>query len=125
MGWSIKLPKYTKEVFPEWFEETWMGHLNGAQRQYRYGRMHILEYEDYLDVHIDMVDPRSNPVGHAIQDAPEIVVGTTCGVLGGLYIGRKMYKHTNSKVGSAVLGLAAGGACFVAGMKVTRWLGEK
>ncbi|MXX21388.1 MAG: hypothetical protein F4Y82_03620 [Cenarchaeum sp. SB0665_bin_23] len=123
MGWNIRLPKYTKEVFPEWFEETWLGHLNGAQRQYRYGRMHILEYEDYLDVHIDMVDPRSNPVGHVIRDAPEVIVGVACGALGGLYMGRKTYRHTNSKMASVVLGLAVGGVCFVAGMKATKWLG--
>lgn len=125
MQWSIKLPKYTKELFPEWFEETWIGHLNGAYKQYRYGKMHILEYEDYFDVHIDAVDPRSNPVGHAIQDAPEVIVGAGCGTLGGLYMGKKMYQYTNSKVGSAVLGLAVGGACFVTGMKVAKWLGER
>jgi hypothetical protein len=64
-------------------EETLLGKKNGAYKQYRYGNLHIREYDDKFLVHTDKVDPRKNPLGHLIHDAPEVLVGLACAVLGG------------------------------------------
>lgn len=102
-----------------------MGHPNGSKKQYRYNNLHILEYEDHFDVHVDEVDPRSNPLGHAVRDAPEILVGIACGTLGGLYVGKKVHRYTNSKAGGIVSGLVTGGICFAVGMRAAKRLGER
>ena len=123
MGWSVRLPKYTREVFPHWFEETWMGHLDGAKRQYRYDKLHILEYDDHFLVHTDDFDPRRHPVQHVLHDAPEVIAGAICGAAGGLYAGRKAYRATGSGAAGIATALASAGVCFVAGMHAARRAG--
>ena len=74
-GDEIEVPKELREFMPEGTEETILGQKNGAQKQYRYGNLHIREYNDKFLVHTDKVDPRVNPIGHLVHDAPEILIG--------------------------------------------------
>ncbi len=80
---EIEVPREVREFMPEWIEETYLGEWHGARKQYRYGRLHIREYDDKFLVHIDKADPRSDPLGHLIYDAPEILAGL---VDGGLHL---------------------------------------
>ena len=82
-GDEIEVPKELREFMPEGAKETFLGQKNGAGKQYRYGNLHIREYDDKFLVHMDRVDPRKDPVGHLIHDAPEVLVGLACAVFGG------------------------------------------
>ena len=58
MTWDeIKVPKEVRPFMLEEAEQTRLGQKNGAIRQYRYGNLHIREYEDKYLVHTDKVDP--------------------------------------------------------------------
>lgn len=78
---EIEIPREVREFMPENAIETFLGQKNGAKKQYRYGLLHIREYEDKFLVHMDKVDPREDPLGHLIKDAPEFIVGATCSFL--------------------------------------------
>jgi hypothetical protein len=60
---------------PQCFQKTLLGEPKGALKQFRgpHG-IHILEYEKEWVLHRDRVDPRINPVGHLVKDAPHILV---------------------------------------------------
>ena len=81
---EIEIPKEIREFIPENAEETVLGDPKNAKKQYRYGKLHIREYENKYLVHMDKVDPRTDPIGHLINDAPEILVGVGCAILGGV-----------------------------------------
>jgi len=106
-GNEIEVPKELREFMLEEAEETFLGKKNGAYKQYRYGNLHIREYDDKFLVHTDKVDPRENPLGHLIHDAPEVLVGLACAALGGAKV-RSALKQKKSPVtgiiGSLVLG---------------------
>jgi len=74
----LKIPKRLVPLPTEvGFEKTDLGYLKGAKCQYRLmledGRsLHLLEYDDYYTLHWDEIDPRKDPLGHLIFDAPEI-----------------------------------------------------
>lgn len=80
---EISVPKEIREFMPDGAEETVLGQKNGARRQYRYGNLHIREYDDKFLVHTDRVDPRRNPIGHLVIDAPEILAGLACAIFSG------------------------------------------
>ena len=80
-GDEIAVPKELREFMLEEAEETFLGQKNGAKKQYRYGNLHIREYEDKFLVHTDKIDPRKDPLGHLIIDAPEVLVGLGCAIL--------------------------------------------
>ena len=67
---EIEVPKELREFMIDGAEETFLGQKNGAIKQYRYGNLHIREYGDKFLVHTDKIDPRENPIGHLVQDAP-------------------------------------------------------
>ncbi len=76
MTWDeIEVPKEIRSFMLEDAEETPIGQKNGALRQYRYGNLHIREYDDKYLVHVDKVDPRKDPIGHLVLDAPEVLLG--------------------------------------------------
>ncbi len=104
---EIEVPKELREFMLEKAEETFLGQKNGANKQYRYGNLHIREYDDKFLIHTDKIDPRENPIGHLIHDAPEVLVGLACAVLGGTKI-ISAIKQKKSPVtgiiGSLVLG---------------------
>jgi len=56
------------------FEETPLGEVRGAFRQFRglHGG-HAREYDDSWEIHRDTTDPRVDPFGHLINDAPYVL----------------------------------------------------
>lgn len=87
---NILIPKSVRPIID--YTETKLGSKNGAEKQYRYGTLHIREYENYYSVHMDKVDPRINPIGHLLKDAPEYII---CGIMAstiGLKVGTAFYK---------------------------------
>ncbi len=108
-GNEIEVPKELRKFMLEKAEETFLGQKNGANKQYRYGNLHIREYDDKFLVHSDKVDPRENPIGHLINDAPEVLVGLACAVLGGtktISTIKQKKSPVTGIVGSLVLGYA-------------------
>jgi len=96
-GDEIEVPKELREFMLEGAEETLLGQKNGAQKQYRYGNLHIREYNEKFLVHTDRIDPRKDPIGHLVHDAPEILIGLACAVFGGSQITKKLLKKKSKK----------------------------
>ena len=108
-GNEIEVPKELRQFMLEKAEETSLGQKNGANKQYRYGNLHIREYDDKFLVHTDKVDPREDPIGHLIHDAPEFLVGLACATIGGTKISSSLKQKKSSLpsiLGSLVLGYA-------------------
>ena len=97
-GDEIEVPKELREFMLEEAEETILGQKNGAQKQYRYGNLHIREYDDKFLVHTDKIDPRVNPIGHLVHDAPEVLIGLACGIFTGAYSAKKFSKKNSNKI---------------------------
>ena len=97
-GDEIKVPKELREFMLENAEETLLGEKNGAYKQYRYGNLHIREYADKFLVHNDRIDPRKDPVGHLVYDAPEVLVGLACAIFGGSQIAKKISSRNSEKL---------------------------
>jgi len=99
MPWNeIEVPKELREFMLDEAEETLLGKKNGAYKQYRYGNLHIREYDDKFLVHTDKVDPRKDPLGHLIHDAPEILIGLAFAVFGGSQIAKKFLNKKSKKL---------------------------
>ena len=93
MSWDeIEVPKEVRPFMLEGAKETNLGQKNGAIKQYRYGNLHIREYDDKYLVHMDKVDPRKDPLGHLIFDVPEILVGIASAFWGGKKVTSEIYK---------------------------------
>ena len=75
---AIIVPRSVRPIMD--YEETCLGDKKGAKKQFRYGTLHIREYKDYLVVHMDKVDPRKDPLGHLLIDAPEYLVSAFAGL---------------------------------------------
>lgn len=86
---EIEVPKEIREFMLEGAKETILGQKNGAKKQFRYGNLHIREYENKFLVHTDKIDPRKDPIGHLIYDSPEVMIGLACAILGGKKISKK------------------------------------
>ena len=95
---EIEVPKELREFMLEEAEETILGQKNGAQKQYRYGNLHIREYDDKFLVHNDRIDPRKDPIGHLVYDAPEVLIGLACGIFGSSQIAKKIMKKDSKKL---------------------------
>ncbi len=106
-GDEIEVPKEIRQFMLEKAEETNLGQKNGANKQYRYGNLHIREYDDKFLVHTDKIDPRKDPLGHLFYDAPEVIIGLTCAAIGGYQVGTNIFKKTNSKNLSKISGLGS------------------
>ena len=126
---EVRVPKEAREFMPDWAEETVLGEPQGSRRQYRYGNLHIREYDDCYTVHADRVDPRRDPLGHLIRDAPEVLIGAGCG----LAAGALAYAASRSSVGgsrgtgrsvlaAAAAAAASGCASYAAAKEVRRRL---
>ena len=96
-GDEIEVPKELREFMLEGAEETFLGQKNGAQKQYRYGNLHIREHNEKFLVHTDRIDPRKDPIGHLVHDAPEILIGLACAIFGGSEITKKFLKKKSKK----------------------------
>jgi hypothetical protein len=97
---EILVPKEIREFMLDGAEETFLGKKNGAKKQYRYGNLHIREYEDKFLVHTDKIDPRKDPLGHLVFDAPEVLVGLACAIFGGSQIGKSYFNKNKLKKSS-------------------------
>jgi len=125
MTWDeIEVPKEIRPFMLEEAEETKLGQKNGADKQYRYGNLHIREYEDKYMVHMDKIDPRKDPLGHLVRDAPEVLIGLASAFFGGKKIASQLYKmQKNSKLAkdtSLLGGLLASLALGYLGYSLTK-----
>lgn len=121
MTWDeIEVPKEIRPFMLEQAEETKLGQKNGANKQYRYGNLHIREYDDKYLIHVDKVDPRKDPVGHLIFDAPEVLIGLATAAVGGEKIASKIYKNQKSKSLSLITGFLSSVALGYAGYSLTK-----
>jgi hypothetical protein len=100
-GDEIEVPKELREFMLEEAEETILGEKNGAQKQYRYGNLHIREYDDKFLVHTDKIDPRVNPLGHLVHDAPEVLIGLACGIFTGINFAKNFSNNNSKKISLA------------------------
>jgi hypothetical protein len=82
---SIIVPKSVRPTIE--YQETLLGNKKGAKRQFRYKNLHIREYGDYYTVHMDEVDPRKDPFGHLLVDAPKFSVGLMSAISIGKLVG--------------------------------------
>jgi hypothetical protein len=88
---------------PEVFKRVpdYMGDKKNALRQYHGPNgIHVLEYPYEWSFHRDYVNPRYDPIGHLVFDAPEIPVA---GLLG-LAAASTIYNKKKSLVESALAG---------------------
>lgn len=129
MVWDeIEIPKEVRHFMLEGAEETILGQKNGAKKQYRYGNLHIREYDHKYLVHMDTVDPRKDPLGHLIKDAPEILVGITSGIVAAKKVSSSVYKLQKNmpfaKSTSIFAGLVVSVLAGYAGYTLTKKLKE-
>ena len=99
MVWGeIEIPKELGSFILDKAEETSLGQKNGAKKQYRYGNLHIREYDDKFLVHMDKVDPRKNLLGHLVLDAPEVLIGLASAVIGGAKVASHVSKNNKNLI---------------------------
>ena len=123
---EIEIPLDLKRVVLMDAEETKLGDKKGAIKQYRKGNLHIREYDDKLTVHTDKVDPRTDPLGHLIHDAQEVLIGLAGAAISGAAIGSYIYKIKKNSpfrreqaiIGGLATTLAAGYASYKVSKKL-------
>ncbi len=125
---EIEVPKDVRPFMLENAEETNLGQKNGAIRQFRYGNLHIREYEDKYLVHMDKVDPRDDPIGHLIHDAPEFLVGLASAYCVGKKVAIDVYKIQKNMPFAAIragaIGLLASVVSGYAGYSLAKKIKE-
>jgi hypothetical protein len=104
---NIIVPKAVRPIID--LKETPLGSKKGANKQYRYGNLHIRDYDAHYSVHIDTVDPLSNPLGHLLVDAPEYLAGAIAAFIVGRDLGTTVY-NICKKEGNITKDAAIGGA---------------
>jgi hypothetical protein len=125
MTWDeIEVPKELRPFMLSNAKETQLGHKNGAIKQYRYGNLHIREYDDKYLVHMDKANPLTDPIGHIIYDAQEILAGLAVGAVGGAKVASYIYKNSKKtkkdKKIAAAAGIASSIAIGYAGYKLAK-----
>ncbi len=100
---EIEIPKDVLPILPEDARETILGDKRGAKKQYRYGNLHIREYDNVYRVHVDRVDPRRDPIGHLIYDAPEVLVG----LMAAIGVGYKIYSASRKSPRNVIYSLVS------------------
>jgi len=124
-GIEIEVPKELREFMLEKAEETILGQKNGAYKQYRYGNLHIREYDDKFLVHTDKIDPRKDPIGHLVHDAPEVLIGLACAVFAGSQIAKKFLNKKSKKLtltSSLISSIISGYVGYTATKKIKNYL---
>ncbi len=123
---DIEVPKELREFMLKGAEETILGQSNGAKRQFRYGNLHIREYDNKFLVHTDKIDPRKDPIGHLAYDAPEVMVGLACSILVGSKIMKKFLndkKLNKSNVTAIIISsIIAGYVGYITSKKIKKYL---
>jgi len=75
---AIIVPKSVRPIIE--YSQTALGDRAGALKVFRAGKLHIRDYGSHYSVHSDRIDPRNDPFGHLIVDAPEYLVGLLSGI---------------------------------------------
>lgn len=122
---EIEVPKELREFMINGAEETILGQKNGALKQYRYGSLHIREYDDKFLVHTDKIDPRKDPIGHLVYDAPEVLIGLVCAIFGGSKIAKSVFNNNSKKLSltsGLVSSVLSGYIGYVASKKIKDYL---
>ena len=100
---EIEIPKELRPFMLDNAKLTSLGQKNGATKQYRYGNLHIREYDDKFLVHMDKIDPTKNPLGHLIVDAPEVLIGLVLASVGGAKVGSYLFKNRKKSRRTSIL----------------------
>ncbi|MGH9910472.1 MAG: hypothetical protein ACRD32_07510 [Nitrososphaerales archaeon] len=100
---EVEVPKSVRPIMMETAEETKLGERRGAKKQYRYGNLHIREYDDKYVVHMDKVDPRKDPLGHLLKDSPETLLGIASSIYFGKKVGSKVFNERKERSKNALL----------------------
>lgn len=114
---NIVVPKAIRPIID--LKETAIGSKKGANRQYRHGKLHIRDYDTHYTVHMDKVNPLTNPLGHLLVDAPEYLVGAAAAVIVGRRVGATVYdkrKKEGKSTRDAAIDAAIAG--YIAGSSV-------
>jgi hypothetical protein len=132
---NIIIPKAVRPIIDP--KETPLGSKKGVNKQYRYGNLHIRDCDTHYSVHMDTVDPLSNPLRHLLVDAPEYLAGATAALMVGRRLGTTVYnickKEGNgtkdAAIGAAVLagyiaGSTAGSLVFNMASSLKKKRGE-
>ena len=119
---SIIVPKSVRPTID--YEVTHLGDKKGARQQFRHKNLHIRDYGDYYTVHIDSIDPRKDPLGHLIIDAPEFLAGImsaiSIGKLIGPAVGKSNRLEADKKENQLSSKIAAG--CIIGSAAVTSYM---
>ena len=124
-GDEIEVPKELREFMLEGAEETFLGQKNGAKKQFRYGNLHIREYDEKFLVHTDKIDPRKDPIGHLVHDAPEVLIGLACAVFTGSQVAKKILNKKSKKLvfaSSLATSIISGYLGYAATKKIKNYL---
>jgi len=114
---NILVPKAVRPIID--LKETPLGNKKGANNQYCCGSFQTRDYDThYSVVHMDTVDPLSNPLGYVLVDAPEYLAGATAAFIVGRRLGTTVYnickkegKSTkDAAIGAVLAGYIAGSA---------------
>jgi len=116
---NIVVPKPVRPILE--LKPTSLGGKKVATRQFRYGKLHIRDYDTHYTVHMDRVDPLKNPLGHLIVDAPEYLAGGVAAFVVARHIGSAVYK-TRKKEGStgSEAAIDAAIAAYIAGSSAAK-----
>ena len=121
---NIVVPKAVRPIVD--LKETAIGSKKGAKRQYRHGNLHIRDYDTHYTVHMDKVNPLTNPLGHLLIDAPEYLVGAAAAVIVGRRVGATVYSKRKKEgkstrdaaIDAALAGYIAGSSAGSLAFKV-------
>ena len=116
------IPKEQMDSLPSKFKVTKLGWPKKSIRQYRYGRLHVREYEDRFEAHVDRINPETDPLGHIVLDAPEVLAAAGAGAVAAAASGIATYKKTGSKFAAAAASISAGLIAAYAAKKGYEWL---
>ncbi len=112
---NIVVPKSVRPIMD--LKETPFGGKKGARKQFRYGNLHIRDYDTHYTVHMDRIDPMRNPLGHLLVDAPEYLAGAAAAAIVARRVGTAVYRRRKiegtsrrAAVDAAVAGCLAGSA---------------
>jgi hypothetical protein len=126
----IIVPKSVRPIID--YEETYLGEKKGANRQFRFGNLHIREYDEYYTVHRDKIDPRKDPLGHLLVDAPEYLIAILSAVFVGSQVGNIIYNDnknsdknersalSNAMIAGCIAGSMAGSISYITSNIVKR-----
>jgi len=122
---EIDVPKSVRPIMLDTAEETMLGDPEGARKQYRYGNLHIREYDDKYVVHVDKFDPRKEPIKHLLFDAPEVLMGIAVGLYTGFKVGN-ILSHDGNKISNTLLigTLAAVTSGYIT-YNIVKWIKRK